>query len=864
MLNTGFLYLKIGEFNYKIRKLNFFSYTFVPSKKRCMAKNLVIVESPAKAKTIEKFLGKDFKVESSFGHIADLPSKELGVDVDGDFKPKYEVSKDKKAVVKKLKDLAKKAEMVWLASDEDREGEAIAWHLAETLKLDKDKTKRIVFHEITKGAILEAIENPRGIDYDLVDAQQARRVLDRIVGYELSPVLWRKVKGGLSAGRVQSVSVRLIVEKERDIQGFTPVGSYRIDAEFSNEDGQTFKAKLPKNFSTKEEAQKFLKQNASADFKVADLQKKPAKKSPAAPFTTSTLQQEASRKLYFSVSKTMTMAQRLYEAGLITYMRTDSVNLSDQARKGAEAEIKDAFGSKYSKPRNYKGKSKGAQEAHEAIRPTNFATHSVDIDRDQARLYDLIWKRAIASQMSEAELERTNVKISASTHKETFTANGEVITFDGFLKVYLEGTDDEDEEQDGMLPAMKKNETLLNNYITATERYTRPPARYTEASLVKKLEELGIGRPSTYAPTISTIQNRNYVEKGSVEGDERNYTQLTLQSGVIKDNLLTEKVGSDKGKLVPTDIGMIVTDFLVNHFEHILDYNFTAKVEADFDEIAEGKVDWKNMMKSFYKEFHPIVEDVKENADRESGERILGEDPKSGKQVSVRLGKFGPMVQIGTVDDEEKPQFASLSPDQQLNNITYDEAMDLFQLPKTLGEYKGEEIQVNNGRFGPYVKFGDSFVSLPKGVDPLSVELDDAIILIKEKQKADAPIYMYKDLPVQKGKGRFGPFIKWNNMFINVNKKYDWDELSDEDIIELIETKIQKEIDKVIHNWEDEGIRVEKARWGRHNVLKGKIKVELPKTVDVSEMTLDEAKAIIESKTPKKKATKKKSASKKK
>ena len=830
-----------------------------------MAKNLVIVESPAKAKTIEKFLGKDFKVESSFGHIADLPSKELGVDVDGDFKPKYEVSKDKKAVVKKLKDLAKKAEMVWLASDEDREGEAIAWHLAETLKLDKDKTKRIVFHEITKDAILKAINNPRGIDYDLVDAQQARRVLDRIVGYELSPVLWRKVKGGLSAGRVQSVSVRLIVEKEREIQEFTPEASYRIDAEFSNEDGQTFKAKLPKNFSTKAKAQKFLEQNATANFKVADLQKKPAKKSPAAPFTTSTLQQEASRKLYFSVSKTMTMAQRLYEAGLITYMRTDSVNLSDEARKGAEAEIKDAYGAKYSKPRNYKGKAKGAQEAHEAIRPTNFATHSVDIDRDQARLYDLIWKRAIASQMSEAELERTNVKISASTHNETFTANGEVITFDGFLKVYLEGTDDEDVEQDGMLPAMKVNETLLNNYITATERYTRPPARYTEASLVKKLEELGIGRPSTYAPTISTIQNRNYVEKGSVEGEERNYTQLTLKSGTVKDVTLTEKVGSDKGKLVPTDIGMIVTDFLVNHFEHILDYNFTAKVEADFDEIAEGNEDWTKVMKSFYKDFHPVVEDVKENADRESGERILGKDPKTGKQVSVRLGRFGPMVQIGTVDDEEKPQFASLSPDQQLNSITYEEAMDLFQLPKTLGEYKGEEVQVNNGRFGPYVKFGDAFVSLPKGVDPLSVELDDAIVLIKEKQKADAPIYMYKDLPVQKGKGRFGPFIKWNNMFINVNKKYDWDNLSDEDIVELIETKIQKEIDKVIHNWEDEGIRVEKARWGRHNVLKGKIKVELPKTVDVSEMTLEEAKTIIEANAPKKKTpAKKKTAAKKK
>ncbi|SER06306.1 DNA topoisomerase I [Hyunsoonleella jejuensis] len=828
-----------------------------------MAKNLVIVESPAKAKTIEKFLGKDFKVESSFGHIADLPSKELGVDVEGDFKPKYQVSKDKREVVKKLKELAKKAEIVWLASDEDREGEAIAWHLAETLKLDKAKTKRIVFHEITKAAIQKAIENPRGIDYDLVDAQQARRVLDRIVGYELSPVLWRKVKGGLSAGRVQSVSVRLIVEKEREIQEFTPEASFRIDAEFSNEDGQTFKAKLPKNFKTKEEAYKFLEKNTSADFKVADLQKKPAKKSPAAPFTTSTLQQEASRKLYFSVSKTMTMAQRLYEAGLITYMRTDSVNLSDEARQGAQKEIENAFGNNYSNPRNYKGKSKGAQEAHEAIRPTDFSRHSVDIDRDQARLYDLIWKRAIASQMSDAQLERTNVKIEASTHNETFSANGEVIKFDGFLKVYLEGTDDEDVEQEGMLPALKVNETLLNSFISATERYTRPPARYTEASLVKKLEELGIGRPSTYAPTISTIQNRNYVEKGTVEGVEREYSQLQLQYGKVTDKTLTEKVGSDKGKLVPTDIGMIVTDFLVNHFEAILDYNFTAKVEEDFDEIAEGKEDWKEMMQSFYKKFHPVVEDVKENADRESGERVLGTDPKTGRQVSVRLGKFGPMVQIGTVDDEEKPLFASLSPDQQLNTITFEEAMDLFQLPKTLGTYEGEEVQVNNGRFGPYVKFGKSFVSLPKGQDPLRVELDDAIFLIKEKQKADAPIYMYKDLPVQKGKGRFGPFIKWDNMFINVNKKYDWDNLSDEDIVELIEDKIQKEKDKLIHHWEDEGIRVEKARWGRHNVIKGKTKVELPKTVDVTDMTLEEAKAHIEAKAPKKKTTKKRATKKK-
>ena len=828
-----------------------------------MAKNLVIVESPAKAKTIEKFLGKDFKVESSFGHIADLPSKELGVDVEGDFKPKYEVSKDKKAVVKKLKDLAKKAETVWLASDEDREGEAIAWHLAESLKLDKSKTKRIVFHEITKGAIQRAIENPRNIDYHLVDAQQARRVLDRIVGYELSPVLWRKVKGGLSAGRVQSVSVRLIVEKERQIEKFMPIASFRIDAEFLNEKNQKFKAKLPKNFSSKEEALSFLESNKEAAFKIASLDKKPAKKSPSAPFTTSTLQQEAARKLGFSVSRTMSNAQRLYESGLITYMRTDSVNLSDEARKGAQAEIESAYGESYSKPRNFKGKSKGAQEAHEAIRPTNFAQHRANVDRDQARLYELIWKRAIASQMSEAQLERTSVKISASTHNTLFSSNGEMITFDGFLKVYLEGTDDEFAEKDGMLPSLKLDESLHNIFISATERYSRPPARFTEASLVKKLEELGIGRPSTYAPTISTIQNRNYVEKGSVEGAPRNYTQLVLENTDILEKNLSENVGSDKGKLVPTDIGMIVTDFLVNHFESILDYNFTAKVEASFDAIADGKENWTKMMKTFYQNFHPKVEDVAANAGRESGERILGTDPKTGRQVSVRLGKFGPMVQIGTVDDEEKPSFASLSPEQQLSNITYDEAMDLFQLPKTIGVYKNEDIEVNNGRFGPYVKFGKKFVSLPKGVNPLDVELDLAIELIQEKEKADAPIYVYQDLPVQKGKGRFGPFIKWNNMFINVNKKYDWDNLSENDITTLIEDKIQKEKDKLIHVWESDGIRVEKARWGRHHIIKGKVKIELPKTVDVSEMTLEQAKNHINLKAPKKKSSKKKNSKKK-
>ena len=817
-----------------------------------MAKNLVIVESPAKAKTIEKFLGKDFKVASSYGHIADLPSKELGVDVDGDFSPKYQVSKDKKTIVKSLKDLAKKADMVWLASDEDREGEAIAWHLSESLNLDKTKTKRIVFHEITKSAIEKAVQNPRSIDYDLVDAQQARRVLDRIVGYELSPVLWRKVKGGLSAGRVQSVSVRLIVEREREIKNFTPKATYKVDAVFKTEKGQAFKAKLPKVFDTKEDALIFLEKNINATYKVSSLDKKPAKKSPAPPFTTSTLQQEASRKLYFSVSKTMNIAQRLYEAGLITYMRTDSVNLSDEARKSASKEINSAFGENYSSTRNFKGKSKGAQEAHEAIRPTNFALHSVDVDRDQARLYELIWKRAIASQMSDAKLERTNIKISCNQHDDLFSANGEVITFDGFLKVYIEGTDEEGVEQDGRLPAMQLNEYLKNQIITATQRFSRPPYRYTEASLVKKLEELGIGRPSTYAPTISTIQNRNYVEKGTIDGEERKYTLISLKDNQLKESDNFEKFGSDKGKLVPTDIGMIVTDFLVNHFEEILDYNFTAKVEADFDQIANGKADWSKMMKQFYNSFHPQVEEVRQNANRESGERILGTDPISGRQVSVRLGKFGPMAQIGTPDEEEKQIFASVPPNLQLSSITFEQALDLFKLPKDLGVYDGEDVLVNNGRFGPYVRHGKKFISLPKGVDPLAVKIEDAILIIDEKAKADAPIFEYDGLPVQKGKGRFGPFIKWNNMFINVNKKYDWDNLSFQDVETLIKDKIQKEIDKIVHDWPNEGIRVEKARWGRHNIIKGKIKVELAKNVDVQNLTLEDVNAIINKQRPKK------------
>lgn len=828
-----------------------------------MAKNLVIVESPAKAKTIEKFLGSEYQVESSYGHIADLPSKEIGVDVENGFLPKYEVSPDKKALVKKLKDLSKKADTVWLASDEDREGEAISWHLSEELKLEPSKIKRIVFHEITKTAIQKAIENPRGINYDLVNAQQARRVLDRLVGYELSPVLWRKVKGGLSAGRVQSVSVRLIVEREREIQNFKAVASYSIVAEFSNEAGKTFKAKLPKNFNTKKEAEDFLNKNIGSIYKVSDLETKPTKKSPAAPFTTSTLQQEAARKLYLPVGVTMQLAQRLYEAGLITYMRTDSVNLSNEAINAAEAEIIKSYGKEFSKPRTFANKSKGAQEAHEAIRPTDMSRHTVNIDRDQARLYDLIWKRTLASQMSDAELERTNVKIEANNHSEVFAATGEVLLFEGFLKVYLEGHDDEDEEQEGMLPALKVNEKLQNNYITATERYSRPPARYTEASLVKKLEELGIGRPSTYAPTISTIINRNYVEKGNLDGQERKYTQLTLQSGKVDEKVLKENTGSDKGKLVPTDIGVIVTDFLVKNFERILDYNFTAKVEQDFDEIAEGNVNWAKMMQEFYDQFHPNVKDVEANAERESGERILGTDPKTGKPVSVRLGKFGPMAQIGDAEDDEK-QFASLMADQNIGNITLEEALNLFLLPKKLGDYKGEEVEVNNGRFGPYVRFGKMFISLPKGEDPLDVTFDRAKELIAEKEQADAPIGTYKNEPVQKGVGRFGPFIKWNGMFINVSKKYNFDNLSQSDITELIEDKLQKEIDKVIHDWKEDGIRVEKARWGRSVITKGKVKIELSKDVDASKLTLDEVKDMIEKKAPAKKTAAKKTTATKK
>jgi DNA topoisomerase I len=833
-----------------------------------MAKNLVIVESPAKAKTIEGYLGKDFVVKSSYGHVRDLAKKGTAIDIENNFAPNYVVSADKKQIVAELKKLAKAADVIWLATDEDREGEAISWHLYETLDLAKKETKRITFNEITKTAVLASIEKPREINQELVNAQQARRVLDRLVGFELSPVLWRKVKPSLSAGRVQSVAVRLIVEREKEIIAFQNNSFFRVNGSFLK-GNERISCELNKQFDEQKEVQNFLAQIADVDFSVQDVTMKPAVKSPTAPFTTSTLQQEASLKLGFSVSRTMGVAQRLYEAGKITYMRTDSVNLSDTAIEGAKSEILRAYGKEYSNPKKYVSKNANAQEAHEAIRPTDFSAHTTSGESDQVRLYELIWKRSIASQMAQAKLERTTIKIGNKSIKEIFQAKGEVIKFDGFLRVYLESNidDDEDEENDeksNLLPAVSKGDALNRNWVRATQRYTRPPARYVEASLVKKLEELGIGRPSTYAPTISTIQKRGYVEKQERDGEERAYNVLTLTDDGVKVEELTEITGRDKNKLSPTDIGIVVTDFLTEHFGKILDYNFTAKVEAEFDEIANGLKEWTSMIKDFYIPFHATVENTLENSDRASGERALGEHPKSGRKIIARIGRFGPMVQIGDEqEDGEKPQFASLRTGQSINQITIEEALELFEFPKNLGVFDGEEVVVALGRFGPYVKYQEMFVSIPKGEDVGSIEIDRAIELIKEKLEADAPIAEYEGLPVQKGTGRFGPFIKWNEIFINVNKKYDFDNLSKGDIKELIESKKQKEIDKMIHNWEKEGISVQKARWGRFNIVKGKLKIELPKTFNVDTLTLNKVEEMIEAKKPKQKAAKKKPAVKK-
>ncbi len=758
-----------------------------------MAKNLLIVESPAKAKTIEGYLGKDFLVKSSYGHIRDLVKTDDAIDTEDNFKQKYEVPSDKKSVVSELKKLAKDAEMVWLASDEDREGEAISWHLYETLSLKDDKTKRIVFHEITKPAILKAIEQPRKIDYNLVNAQQARRVLDRLVGFELSPVLWKKVKPSLSAGRVQSVAVRLIVEREREINRFEAEASYKIVAQFTTGKAkEQLKAELPHRFERKEDAAQFLQDCLAAAFEVASLEKKPAKRSPSAPFTTSTLQQEASRKLGFSVARTMQVAQRLYEAGRITYMRTDSVNLSDTAINAAQQEIVNAYGEKYHKLRRYRTKAAGAQEAHEAIRPTYFSEHSIEGDNAERRLYELIWKRAIASQMSEAEFEKTTAKINVSTRSEDLVATGEIMKFDGFLKVYMESTDDDadnsqDQEGDNtLLPPLEKGQALSLKAMSATERFSRPPARYTEASLVKKLEELGIGRPSTYAPTISTIQNRGYVVKEDRDGRERHFTVLTIGEGQVLEQLKSETTGAERSKMFPTDIGVLVNDFLVEHFNDIIDYHFTAKVEKEFDEIAQGDKEWTAMLKDFYGPFHEGIEDTLENADRASHERELGTDPATGKPVTVRVGRFGPLVQIGAQDDEEKPRFASLRKGQMIETITFEEAMDLFKLPKKVGEFEEKEMTVAIGRFGPYIRHASAFYSLPKGVDPMEVSEDEAIQIIKEKRQKDIEkvIRVFDENPdAQIENGRWGPFIRLGKQNVKIPKGTEIANITYEDVL---------------------------------------------------------------------------------
>ena len=732
-----------------------------------MAKNLVIVESPAKAKTIEKFLGKDFEVLSSYGHIRDLKKKDFSVDIEHNYKPIYEIPADKKKLVETLKQEADKADMVWLASDEDREGEAIAWHLFEVLKLKPEKTKRIVFHEITKDAILHAIENPRDIDLNRVDAQQARRVLDRIVGFELSPVLWKKVKPALSAGRVQSVAVRLIVEREREISAFKPEAAYRVIGEFLLPGGELLKAELSQRLKTEDEAKALLEACKTARFSIGDVTVKPAKKSPAAPFTTSTLQQEAARKLGFSVAQTMMVAQRLYEAGHITYMRTDSVNLSSLAINTTKDEIVKTLGERYLHIRNYHTHTKGAQEAHEAIRPTYISHHEINASSQEKRLYELIWKRTIASQMSDAELEKTTATIAVSGRKEHFVAVGEVLKFDGFLKVYMESTDDEGDAEgnDKMLPALAKGDVLALSSVTATERFSQAPARYTEASLVRKLEELGIGRPSTYAPTISTIQQREYVEKGDRKGTERKYRMLTLHDGKIESGEKTELTGADKGKLLPTDIGVVVNDFLMEYFPDILNYNFTANVEQQFDDIAEGKTVWNDEIDHFYKLFHPVVESALAlRLEHKVGERVLGTDPKSGRPVSVKIGRFGPLVQIGTPEDTEKPLFASLLKGQSMSTITLEEALKLFDLPRTLGDFEGKTVVVGIGRFGPYIRHDGKYVSLPKEFTPQGVSLEDAIILIQQKREQESQRLIKKfdeDDELELLNGRFGPYIAY-------------------------------------------------------------------------------------------------------
>ncbi len=829
-----------------------------------MPKNLLIVESPAKAKTIEKILGKDFQVNSCYGHIRDLEKAGMGIDIENDFEPRYIVPDEKIRIVNELKSLAKKSDEVWLATDEDREGEAISWHLCEVLGLDPKSTKRIVFHEITKPAIEAAVTNPRTVNMNLVMAQQARRVLDRIVGFELSPVLWRKISTSnknLSAGRVQSVAVRLIAEREREINAFEPISHFKIEGLFVARDitgkDVTFKAEGKKQNSA-EDAETFLKGCIGAEYQVADVQVKPGKRTPAAPFTTSTLQQEASRKLGYGVARTMQIAQRLYENGHITYMRTDSVSLSDTALSDIRQSVSSMYGDKYHQSRKFKNKNESAQEAHEAIRPTYMSAATIK-DNEWQKLYELIWKRTMASQMADAELEKTTVKIEISTNKEELTASGEVLKFDGFLKVYREGKDEEEPEDatEGLLPPMTVGQSLPLSELRATERFSRPQPRYTEASLVKKLEELGIGRPSTYAPTISTILKRGYVEKREKEGVARPFRILVLKHDLISKKEDSENTGAEKSKLFPTDLGLVVTDFLKQYFDDIMDYGFTAKIEEEFDEVAGGRLEWNKMLYEFYNPFKKDVDKTIESAERVKAERVLGIDPESGKEVVARMARFGPVIQIGSVNEVEKPRFASIQPGQSIETITFEEAMALFKLQSTMGSYEGKELSAGVGRYGPYVKWGDEFISIPRGTELDTVDTEKAISFIQAKQAADAPVGEFDGKPITKGTGRFGPFIKWDGMFINVPKRYDFDHLTQVEMNELIEAKRDKEANRYIQRWEDEKISVENARWGP--VIKfGKKIISLPKQVDGSRatpedaaaMTLEQVKKLIEAEIP--------------
>jgi DNA topoisomerase-1 len=832
-----------------------------------MPKHLLIVESPAKAKTIEKYLGSDFTVKSSYGHIRDLEKGNAAVDVQRDFNPHYIIAPEKQKLVKDLKDAVKKVDEVWLATDEDREGEAISWHLCEVLKLDIHQTKRIVFREITKPAITKAIQSPRNLDLNLVKAQQARRILDRLVGFELSEILWRKVKGKLSAGRVQSVAVKLIVEKEREINQFQAELYFKVEAYFSvfNEFGKPviLKSELTQKLPGFTQAEDFLKQCMGAQYHIQSIEVKPLTRKPAPPFTTSTLQQEASRKLGFSVQRTMIIAQKLYESGHISYMRTDSTNLSEQAIKAIEAEIIQSFGAKYSAPRRYKSKSANAQEAHEAIRPTYFENARISGDRDECRLYELIWKRAMASQMAEAVLEKTLVKIGISTvPTAVLQAEGEVLKFDGFLKLYLESNDEEEEDDvKGMLPPLKVNQSLALKEMKATERQSRGPSRYSEAGLVKKLEELGIGRPSTYAPTISKImeEGRGYVVKESRDGVEQIFKVLILEHDKISAHTSKENTGSFKNRLIPTDMGITVVDFLDENFVEIMNYSFTADIEEKFDEVALGKILWTNMLRDFYFPFHEQVVQTMELASRPTRERILGKDPNTGLTILTRMTRVGPVVQMGTQDElkvDEKPKYGNLLAGQSIETLSLEEALQLFSFPRDIGFYLDEKISIGKGKFGPYIKFGEKYISIPGSLNPLTLSLEEAATLISQKVKEDAPVYYFQNEPVTKGKGRFGPFLKWKNTFINIPKKYNPDTLSNHEMEELIVAKINKENNRFIQHWESEQISIERGRWGPFIRFK-KDMISFPKTdgekVDderAARYDLEAVKKIIEKQLP--------------